>query len=75
MRDLYRRLGVQIHPGEEWKMALPFVTMLGTFLVIVLAGIEIGVDASLYVPMGVLIAVIFAGIPISYMSGRDSDED
>ena len=75
MRQLYRRLSITVHPGQEWKYVLPWITFSGTMLVVVVAGMATGVAAWLYVSLGVFIAVCFAGIPLSYMSGGLHPED
>ena len=75
MRRLYRRLGVSVGPGQEWKYVLPWITFSGTVLVVVFAGMATGVSAALYLPMAFFVAVCFAGIPISYMSGAHADDE
>jgi hypothetical protein len=75
MRRLYQRLGVPVAPGQEWKYLLPWITFMGTLLVVIFAGMSTGVSAALYLPMAFFIAVCFAGIPISYMSGGHTPED
>jgi hypothetical protein len=75
MRALYRRLGIEVLPGQEWKLVLPWITFTGTVLVVVFAGMATGVSAALYGPMAFFVAVCFAGIPMSYMSGRSERED
>jgi hypothetical protein len=75
MRSFYRRLGVTVAPGQEWKLLLPLMTLVCTFLVVVLAGLAIGVSAALYLPMALLIAPLLAGIPIAYMSGAEAGDD
>jgi hypothetical protein len=79
VRRLYRRLSIPVAPGQEWKYILPWITFTGTLLVVIFAGVATGVSAALYVSLGFFIAVCFAGIPLSYMSGglhpEDDDED
>ena len=75
MRRLYGRLGISIGPGQEWKLVLPWITFSGTVLVVVFAGMATGVSAALYAPMAFFVAVCFAGIPLSYMSGAHGDDE
>jgi len=75
MRRLYSRLGILVAPGEEWKLALPWITFTGTVLVVVFAGMATGVSPALYGPMAFFIAILFAGIPLSYMSGSAAGDD
>jgi hypothetical protein len=64
-----------VQPGQEWKLLLPLVTLFGSFMVVTLAGVAIGVSPALYLPMAVIIAVVFAGIPIAYMAGYEAGDD
>jgi hypothetical protein len=75
MRRLYRRLGVAVLPGQEWKYVLPWITFSSTALVVVFAGMATGVSAALYGPMAFFFALCFAGIPVSYMSSSHDAED
>ena len=75
MRRFYERLNIKVAPGQEWKYVLPWITFSGTVLVVVFAGMATGVPAWLYLSLGFFIAVCFAGIPLSYMSGMHAPED
>jgi len=74
MRRLYRRLGISVGPGEEWKLILPWVTVAGTALVVVYVGLATEVSAAIYAPMAVVISIAFAGIPLSYLSHSPDDD-
>jgi hypothetical protein len=74
MRRFYRRLNIPVGPGQEWKLVLPWITVAGTALVVVYVGLATGVSASVYAPMAVVIAIAFAGIPLSYLSHSPDDD-
>lgn len=76
MRRLYRRLGITVLPGQEWKYVLPWITFSSTALVVIFAGMATGVSAAVYAPMALFFGLCFAGIPVSYMSStHDADGD
>ena len=74
VKCLFERLGVTIGPGQEWKVAAPVVTFAGTLIGVLVAGVELGVSAAVYAPLAIAVAVVIAGIPVSYMSGSGADE-
>jgi hypothetical protein len=76
MRRLYRRLGITVLPGQEWKYVLPWITFSSTALVVIFAGMATGVSAAVYAPMAFFFGLCFAGIPVSYMAtGHDAHGD
>ncbi len=73
--ELERRLGLS-GPGVSATMRLvPLVVFAGTVLLVVVIGLSSGVSAAVYLPLGLVFGLVFAGIPIAYIAGAHDDDD
>jgi len=46
----------------------PLATLLGTIALVCVAGVQSGVGAAVYAPIGVIVAVMMTGMSIAYMT-------
>jgi hypothetical protein len=68
-RALDRKLHIDHRGRSEWIWAVPILTLVGTFGLIVAVGVvTAGVTAALYVPIGLIVAALTAGMSIAYMT-------
>jgi len=68
-RALDRRLHIDHRGRSEWIWAAPIGTLVGTFGLVVAVGVvTAGVSAALYVPIGLILAVLTAGMSVAYMT-------
>ena len=68
-RALDRRLHIDHRGRSEWIWAVPIGTLMGTFgLVVAVGAFTAGVSAALYVPIGLILAVLTAGMSVAYMT-------
>ena len=66
---LDRTLHIDHRGRSEWIWAVPIFTLLATFGLFLAAGLLTpGISPALYVPIGVFVAVIMAGMSIAYMT-------
>lgn len=74
LRRLDRRLHIDHRGRSEWIWAAPLGTLLGTVALICFAGVSSGVGAAMFVPVGVLLGVVMAGMSIAYMTPAPDTE-
>jgi len=70
LRRLDDRLGIDHSGRSEWVWLGPLGTLLGTIALICAVGVSSGVGAALYVPIGLVLAVVMAGMSIAYMTPK-----
>jgi hypothetical protein len=74
-RALDRRLHIDHSGRSEWIWAVPFLTLAGTLGLVVVAGsVMSGTSPALYLPIGLLVGVLMAGMSVAYMTPADEDE-
>jgi hypothetical protein len=78
-RALDRRLHIDHSGRSEWIWAVPILTFAGTLAMVVVAGaFTSGAPPALYVPIGMVVGVLMAGMSVAYMTpeedhGEDGD--
>jgi hypothetical protein len=73
-RALDRRLHIDHSGRSEWIWAVPILTFLGTLAMVIVAGAVLsGASAALYVPVGVIVGLLMAGMSVAYMTPAPDD--
>jgi len=78
-RALDRRLHIDHAGRSEWIWAVPILTFMGTLALVVVAGaVTSGAPMALYVPIGMIVGLLMAGMSVAYMTpeedrGEDGD--
>ena len=75
LRRLEHRLGAQRDDRTLWVWAVPAVTVVVTFLVLLLIGTQGKVDLTLTIPMGFVLALFLGTLSAVYLTVGSSDED
>lgn len=78
MRTFDRRVRHHHEEGSDWIWAVPVLSSLGTLAIFVSIGELSGVGFAVSVPIGIIAALVMAGMSIVYMTPgdwADSDDD
>jgi hypothetical protein len=68
-RGLDRRLHIDHGGRSEWIWAVPVLSFLGTLGLFVLQGAVISATSpALYIPLGLVLAAVMAGMSVAYMT-------
>lgn len=73
LRRLDRRLHIDHRGRSEWVWAGPGLTFAGTLALFLVLGVRSGLAALYVVPMGLVLAVVMAGMSVAYMT-PEADE-
>jgi hypothetical protein len=74
LRDLDRRLRIDHPPRGELAWLVPVLMSTGTLAIFVAVGLLFGVGFAVSVPIGVIAAVVIAGMSLAYMTPEETTD-
>jgi hypothetical protein len=75
LRRVDARLHIDHRGRSEWIWAVPLLTVLGTFALLLLVGAGSGTPVPLFVPVALIVALVMGGMSVAYMTPEAEDSE